>query len=306
MDSTGYLYRTELWKDLVEPSRLHPNIDKELKSKILGDSGNAIIVAMDHGLLGGVYEGFENPEVTLDKVLEGNPDGILAGPNFLRCFRKKLMAKQDLSKIVTLDLMNISTIPTTLGEGDGQEIQHQLFNVEEAVKIGIDAIKSLLVFGREDPTVYANNIKYVAGIADKARELEVPFIVEPTLWGKKIEDETDPGLIEHANRVAFELGANIIKCPYTGTEETFAPIVQNNPLPILILGGPRIETTADVLEMVRGAMKAGARGVFFGRNIWQHPEPAMMIKALRMIVHEDKPVESALELFKKRDRGWKI
>lgn len=257
------------------------------------DSGNAFIVAMDHGLAGGAYKGFKNPGATLDKVLKGDPDGILANPCFLRQFREKLVIKPNLKKIATADFINMSTIP---GEDSGLEIQDQLFSVGEMARIGVDAIKTLLVFGRENPKVFENNIKYVAKIAEETQHFGIPFIVEPTLWGKKIENKTNPELIEHAIRMAFELGADVIKAPYTGDEETFAPIVRNSPVPILILGGPKVETTAEVFEMVRGAMNAGARGVIFGRNIWQHEKPSEMIKAIKMIVHEGSTVESALKV----------
>lgn len=265
-----------------------------LSEKILQThSGNALIVAMDHGLVGGAYEGFKNPETTLDKILEGDPDGVMINPSFLHRFQEKLMARPNLKKVVSADIINFSTIP---GKDDGLEIQDQLSNVNEIVRMGADAIKTLLVFGREDPVVFANNIKYVARVAEETRRFGIPFIVEPTLWGKKIEDKTNPELIEHAIRIAFELGADVIKAPYTGDEETFAPIVRNSPVPILILGGPKVETTAEVFEMVRGAMNVGARGVIFGRNIWQHEKPSGMIKAIKMIVHEGSSVESALKV----------
>lgn len=262
-----------------------------LSEKILQTkSGNSTIIAMDHGLVYGALEGFKNPEFTLDKVLGGDPNGILAGPNFLLQYREKLRSKPNLTKIATCDFISLSTIP---GEKEDKEIQDKLFSIKEALKNGADAVKFALIFGRENSKVFQNNVRYIAEYAEEARGLEIPLVVEPILMGKKIDKKTDPKLIENAVRIAFELGADVIKAPYTGDEDTFEPIVRNCPVPILILGGPKVETNVEVLEMVRGAINAGARGVIFGRNVWQRREPNKIIKAINMIVNKNASVESA-------------
>jgi DhnA family fructose-bisphosphate aldolase class Ia len=42
-------------------------------------------------------------------------------------------------------------------------------------------------------------------------------------------------------------------------------------------------------------MDGGAAGIAVGRNVWQHPRPAKIAKALHAIVHEDATVASALK-----------
>ena len=56
--------------------------------------------------------------------------------------------------------------------------------------------------------------------------------------------------------------------------------MDNCPVPVLIAGGPRMDTIEDSLDVVRGAMDAGASGVVFGRNIWQSANPGGMVRAL--------------------------
>ncbi|RQG98982.1 class I fructose-bisphosphate aldolase [Natrarchaeobius oligotrophus] len=254
-------------------------------------SGNAVIVAIDHGLSHGRLEGFEDPEATLQTILEGNPDGILAGVPFLRRFEPTLSARSDLVTIGTVDQPMDSTLP---GERENAEIHHQAFSVEEAARVGVDAIKTALVFGREDPDVLAENLKLVSRVSETAREYGITSVVEPTLWGQRAEDELDAEYLAHANRIGFEVGADILKSPYTGDLESFAPIAENAPLPMYIAGGPARDDAA-VLEMVRGGMDAGVNGVMFGRTIWKHDDPAGMIDAIGAIVHEDASVEEAEE-----------
>jgi DhnA family fructose-bisphosphate aldolase class Ia len=40
-----------------------------------------------------------------------------------------------------------------------------------------------------------------------------------------------------------------------------------------------------VLEATRAALDAGARGVVYGRNVWQADDPVMMCGQLREVIH---------------------
>jgi DhnA family fructose-bisphosphate aldolase class Ia len=255
--------------------------------------GKQVIVAIDHGLNWGIYEGFENPQATLETVLKNDPDGILASVPFIRRFQDTIEEYSNIRTIATIDLLHDSTLPGDRGDA---EIHSQVFDVETVANLGVDAMKVALVYGRDDPAILEKNINFVANAAQRGRELGIPLIVEPTLWGNRIEDDLDPEYLANANRLAFELGADILKSPYPGNRESFAPIADNAPQPLYIAGGPAAESDTEVLEMVRGAMDEGALGIMFGRNIWQHEDPGRIIDALSTIVHEDASVETATEL----------
>jgi fructose-bisphosphate aldolase/2-amino-3,7-dideoxy-D-threo-hept-6-ulosonate synthase len=84
---------------------------------------------------------------------------------------------------------------------------------------------------------------------------------------------------------------------YTGDVDTFRKVTKSCPVPIVIAGGPKANTDKDIVEMCFGAMKAGAKGVTFGRNIFQHRNPPAIIRALSRIILEDKdPQEVLLDL----------
>lgn len=251
--------------------------------------GNAVIVAIDHGLHWGVYDDFEDPEETLERLLACNPDGILASVPFIRRFEETL-SSHDIYTIATLDILHDSVFP---GEHRTEEIHTQVFSVEEAIRVDADAAKVALVYGRKDNDVLEENLKFVAEAAERGQEKGLPLVVEPTLWGQLAEDELDPDYLANANRIAFELGANILKSPYPGTPETFASIAENAPQPVYIAGGPASETDREVLEMVAGAVNKGAHGIMFGRKIWQREDPAPIIAALKDIVHDGASVDEA-------------
>jgi putative autoinducer-2 (AI-2) aldolase len=73
-------------------------------------------------------------------------------------------------------------------------------------------------------------------------------------------------------------------------------------VPLVVAGGPKLNTEMDVFELASQAVRQGAAGVDMGRNIWQHPAPVAMIKAIRAIVHDGASPEDALRVFQ-RVRG---
>jgi fructose-bisphosphate aldolase/2-amino-3,7-dideoxy-D-threo-hept-6-ulosonate synthase len=60
-------------------------------------------------------------------------------------------------------------------------------------------------------------------------------------------------------------------------------------------GGPKTNTDEEFLEMVRGAIDAGGRGVAIGRNVFQHDNPTAMTRALTLVVHKGLSVDDAME-----------
>ena len=96
--------------------------------------------------------------------------------------------------------------------------------------------------------------------------------------------------------VGVELGADIVKVPYTGDMESFSDVVSSCCVPVVIAGGERMDSTRDVLQMVHDAIKAGGAGISMGRNVFQHPNRIQLVRALRAIVHENATVEEALAI----------
>jgi len=263
------------------------------------DTAKAVVVALDHGMVLGATQGFENPGATLRAVLDGEPDGVLAGPGFVRHFRHELEASS-ARIIVRSDLAPTSTIP---GERGTDELQDQILDMEQAVELGASGLIAFLVFGRTDASVFMKNVTYLGRLSMQSQRYGIPLIIEPVLWGGRIPaaKKADAALIEHGCRIAFELGADALKAPYTGDTASFTRIASNIPIPILVLGGPRMDQPQQVLQTVAGAMAAGAHGVFFGRNIFQYPAPSVMIRAIKCIVHEGAAVSDALRILSGKD-----
>ena len=93
----------------------------------------------------------------------------------------------------------------------------------------------------------------------------------------------------------MELGADIVKVPYTGDPETFAGVVSGARVPVVIAGGPKTPTTRDFLRMVFDSVQAGGAGLSVGRNIFQHAHPSRLLQALSKVVHDGWSVDQAME-----------
>lgn len=253
-------------------------------------TGRAVIVAMDHGIGSGAVRGLESPAGVLEEVLGGTPDAVLLGPHLARLVRPRLHDAA-MPFWVTLDAYSASTVP---GRDDAQELHVVIAAPALARDLGASGVKALLVFGQRDAAAYVDNVRAVAMLSEQAHQVGLPLMVETVLWGARISDsERDsPEILQHACRIAFELGADLIKAapPRTG----FREIVASTPVPILMLGGDRGGNHRGFFHDVAAAVAAGVRGVVCGRMVWQHPAPAEIVRALCAVVHDERPVADVL------------
>jgi putative autoinducer-2 (AI-2) aldolase len=79
--------------------------------------------------------------------------------------------------------------------------------------------------------------------------------------------------------------------------EDFEKVTKACPIPIVIAGGPKLDTDEDAFKLAYQAIQEGAVGVDMGRNIWQSEFPVAKIKAITAIVHENATAKKAVEIF---------
>jgi fructose-bisphosphate aldolase, class I len=250
------------------------------------ESGRSVIVAIDHGI-GGAPEGLAELVPQTAALLEGEPDGLILTAGALRRLAPVLAGRRGPGLLVAVDYSGGSTIPGGTSRG---EQYRRLLGIEEALRLGADGVKALLVFGRESLEVHAENVAMITDLARAADVWGVPLLVEPVLWGRTATDEQrrDPRVLRSICRIAVELGADIVKAPFPADDASFAEVTRASPVPVVILGGPRMENAEAVVDTARRAVRAGGAGVAFGRNIFQHADPAAMIRRLRTVVHGEE------------------
>jgi class I fructose-bisphosphate aldolase len=67
-------------------------------------------------------------------------------------------------------------------------------------------------------------------------------------------------------------------------------------VPVLVRGGGREDLKA-VLARSAVLMRQGARGMVYGRNVYQHANPRAVVRALMAIIHEGVDGEEAWDIY---------
>ncbi len=161
---------------------------------------------------------------------------------------------------------------------------------KEALALGADAVSVHTNLGEEGDVDMVGDL---GRVTTEARDLGLPVLCMAYPRGRMIKNPYDVEIVRHAARLAAELGADLVKTNYTGSPETFREVVRGCPVPVIIAGGARMEDDRAVLEMVHGAIDAGARGVSIGRNVFQHKDPTAMTRAIARIVFDGATVDEA-------------
>jgi DhnA family fructose-bisphosphate aldolase class Ia len=158
--------------------------------------------------------------------------------------------------------------------------------------MGADAVSIHVNIGAENEGDMLEAFGQVAGDAER---WGMPLLAMVYPRGPKVENEKDVAHVKIGARVGAELGADIVKVPYTGSTETFREVVEGSPIPVVIAGGSKL-SDEDTLKMVEGAVEAGAAGLSMGRNAFQHEDPILLVSAACAIVHEGKSAKEAMKI----------
>jgi len=240
-----------------------------------------VIVPMDHGLSMGPIAGLEEMTSIINKVADGGANAVVLHKGIVRAGHRG--HGRDVGLIIHL------SGGTSLGPDPNWKVQ--VASVEEAIRLGADAVSVHVNVGAPNEP---EQLEMLGAVAESCSDWGMPLFAMMYARGPKVSNQHDPALVAQAARVGAELGADIIKTVYTGSVETFRKVIRGCPVPVVIAGGPKMNTDREVLQMTYEAMEAGAIGVSIGRNIFQHENPTAMTRAIARIVHEGATVEEAL------------
>jgi DhnA family fructose-bisphosphate aldolase class Ia len=266
---------------------------KEIRLRRLLKNGKAVIVPMDHPVYFGPIKGIEDPTALVKDVAQTPAQGLLLT---LATLARVSNVMGNLGSIARID-------GTHTALGKHLTDLARISSVEYAVACGADACALNIYIGAD------NEKELMLKLGETAEDCErwgLPLVGEMipsgTLAGhynqqsKKLSESEITEQIALASRVGAEVGADIIKTNYTGSQESFRHVVQTATVPILVAGGPCGDSVADLLVMVENCMLAGAIGVCIGRNVWQRPNRKEVLAAICRIVHEGVPAAKALKI----------
>ena len=250
-------------------------------------TGRAVVVPMDHGVTLGPIQGLVNMRKMVNEIARGGADAVL-GHMGLPLYGHREYGK-DLGLILHLSGSTVwSPDPNT---------KVLVNSVEMALKMGADAVSIHVNIGAEDETEMLRDLGMVSVAA---MEWGMPLLAMMYTRGDKFKSEYDVEGVKHAARIAAELGADIVKVNYTGSISSFRQVVEGCPIPVVIAGGERADDEKGIFTIVRESLEAGGAGVSVGRNVFQHQNPRLMMKAIYNLVHKNISVEDAVEIVKSK------
>ena len=250
---------------------------------VLASDGRALVVAMDHARTFGAIEGLESPDAVIEAAVDAGADAVMTTFGVVKRYREQLIGR--IPTILRLD-----GGPSTYREDWLAYTEWSLLHsVEDALLLGADGVVVMAFVGIP---VELETYRIVAKVAGECLRANVPLMVEALPCpSERIPDPKAADAMADAARLAFEHGADLVKTYYT---EGFRQVTENCPVPVLIAGGPKMETVEETLQVVHSAIGAGAAGAVFGRNIWQSGDTRGAIRALKGIIHDGRPVADAL------------
>lgn len=240
---------------------------------------------MDHGISIGPIPGLIDMKQTVSDVVEGGATAVL--------MHKGIVPQGHRTSGNDVGLILHLSASTDIGVNSTNKVL--VATVEEALKLGADAVSMHINVGAENEPQMIKDLGMVSG---QCTEWGMPLIAMAYPRGPTIKNSFDPVAVAHAARVATELGADIVKCSYTGDIDSFRKVVKGAMVPVVIAGGPKINSDLDLLNMVHDSLEAGGHGVSIGRNIFQHKDVKGIMSAISDIVLHEATVEEAVKHLK--------
>jgi fructose-bisphosphate aldolase, class I len=250
-------------------------------------SGRCIDVAVDHGFFGEprFLAGIEDMAKVVATLVAAGPDAIQLSLGQAPLLQQ-VPGRDKPALVLRVDVANVygeqpprAAFSHVIDDANGHAVRLDA----ACVCVNLFDIPSADALRRE----CIENITALRTAADRAG---MPLMVEPLVMsagqgGYGVDGDT--GRIVALVRQAAELGADVIKADPTDDLTAYHEVVTAAGVPVLVRGGGRV-SDEEILERTRIVLEQGARGIVYGRNVIQHPDPAAMVRALRRAVHGEE------------------
>jgi len=247
-------------------------------AQLIQSDGHCMFMPIDHGYFQGPTRKLERPGETVAPLLP-YADALFVTRGVLRSCIDPNNAKPII--------LRVSGGTSVVGRDLADE--GITTSMEEAVRLNVSAVGISIFVGTD---YERQSLLNLAKLVDEGEHYGIP-VMAVTAVGKELE-KRDARYLALSCRIAAELGARVVKTYWC---ENFEKVSGGCPAPVVMAGGPKVDTEREAFEFVHDGMQKGAIGVNLGRNIWQHSHPVAMMKALRSIIHEEASVDQAKAIF---------
>jgi fructose-bisphosphate aldolase, class I len=251
-------------------------------------SGRCIDVAVDHGFFGEprFLAGIEDMAGVIETLVAAAPDAIQLSVGQAPLLQA-IPGREKPALVLRVDVANVY----------GEQPPSRAFShvVDDAIGHAVRLDAACVCVNLFDipgaDALRHECIENITALRTAAERAGMPLMVEPLVMavgagGYGVDGDTER--IVALVRQAAELGADVIKADPTDDLSAYHRVVTAARVPVLVRGGGRV-SDAEILERTRTVLAQGARGIVYGRNVIQHPDPGAMVGALKQVVHGDEP-----------------
>ena len=129
-------------------------------------------------------------------------------------------------------------------------------------------------------------------VQEAARKYDLPVVMwsYPRGTGIRTDDaytgQEDPAVVAYGARLGLELGADIVKCKYPGSQAGWEQLEAAVPGLRTVMSGGSKRSDGAFLDDVHTTLAAGGNGLAVGRNIFQREDPEPLLDKLEAVIFE--------------------
>ncbi|MAM10405.1 MAG: aldolase [Rhizobiaceae bacterium] len=264
------------------------------------NNGGCLDVAIDHGVCNepSFLVGLENMEKVVDTLVAARPDAIQMayGPADLLQNRPE---RDKPALVMRIDMGN------PYNDKRHDVMWSMLQNADEPIIGALEMDAACVVVNLfmlpDEPELFRQCVGNISKVRAACHRYGMPLMIEPLVMlpnnvrgGYQVDGDAEK--IVTLVRLASEMGADIIKADPTDDPEDFHRVVEAARVPVLVRGGGR-EDLRSVLAKSAALMGQGAKGMVYGRNIYQHDNPRAVVSALMGIIHQGAGGDEAWDIY---------
>ena len=238
--------------------------------------GKIMLLAYDQGFEHGPTD-FDDRSVDPKFILDLTKNGLFTGVILQEGVAEKYYSKEYRKTPLIVKLNG-----KTAFQKGRDPVSLQLCTVERAVELGAVGIGYTIYVGSEHEEEMMVEFSRIEDEAHKAGLVVIAWMYPR---GKKVKGkEEDKEVVAYAARLGLELNADLVKVPFTGDEESFSWVIRSAGKTGVVAQGGKKKEGKKLKKEIGEIMKAGAKGMAIGRNIWQSKDPEEASKKVAELV----------------------
>lgn len=272
-------------------------------NRFLAPDGRCLDVAIDHGVFNepSFLEGLEDMPAVVRSLVAAGPDALQMNVGQADLLQSIPGARKP-ALVLRTDVGNLYN--ATAHKVMFNQLVHWDEPLLGALRLDAACVVCNLLLMPGEPDLHRQTALNAARLRVACERYGMPLMIEPLVLKANeakggYQVDGNKKLIVPLVRQARELGADVIKADPTDNPADYHEVVQAARCPVLVRGGGRkpVET---VFREAAAYLAQGVHGLVYGRNIYQHPNPARLVAAFMAMIHDGASADQALHLYEGR------